>query len=103
MAESPLSPSRAERATEPVCILPDGPESLRSSGFSAVEELSGIIFQAANSVDSSWELSTAVQESLQILNLQQEDLAEFLSPTEIAQSSVEKGFAVLRRLCSGFG
>ncbi|CAE7782360.1 unnamed protein product, partial [Symbiodinium necroappetens] len=78
LAESPLPPSGAERAREPVCSL----ECLRSSGFSAVEELSGIIFQAANSADSSWELSTAVQESLQILNLQQEDLAEFLPPTE---------------------
>ena len=53
--------------------------SVRSSGIGALEqELSGVLLRAANSIESSWEQS-AVRESLEILNLQLDDLPAFFS------------------------
>ena len=53
--------------------------SLRSSGIGALEqELSGVLLRAATSIESSWEQS-AVRESLDILNLQLDDLPAFLA------------------------
>ena len=94
--ESPWQVSQIEGAGEQAPgTLPldsDVLECSPSSGLSAVQDLSGILLQAA---DSSWELSTAVRESLQILNLQPEDLAEFLPQTECAEPAPETGFAIL--------
>ncbi|CAK9074002.1 unnamed protein product [Durusdinium trenchii] len=64
---------------EPSAVSEGFQDESRSSGVAALEqELSGILLRAGNSIESSWEQS-AVRESLEILNLQIEDLPEFLA------------------------
>ena len=69
-------------------------ESVRSSGVAALEqELSGMLLRAG-SIESSWEHS-AVRESLEILNLQLEDLPEFLRHAPDREPTDEKCVCVL--------
>ena len=96
LADEPETP----QASEDVSTLPqesleqlDG--SLRSSGIGALEqELSGVLLRAANSIESSWEQS-AVRESLEILNLQMDDLPAFLSDASSALLRQKIGHCVL--------